>query len=252
MLHLLNEAQNGRFQYDEDQERDDVGELSSNGPRPEISDDDVAMELMGLMSANFDMYGILTCNTIYEIALHQDVQDRLTKEIDETWKRCEGDLTYEEFKNMKYLDMVYNECLRMRSPLMSLDRSVTKPYVIEPVLPHEKPLHLKPGQDITIPIHCFTRDERFFENPLKFDPERFSDERKASILQHTFIPFGCGPRMCVAYRMVALQVKFILFHLLLRFRFVPTEKTVIPFPEGKRHNVMTSEHGYWLGLQPRD
>ncbi|KAB0794213.1 hypothetical protein PPYR_13833 [Photinus pyralis] len=254
MLHLLNEAQKGRLQYDKDDQEDkqDVGELVTGQGYGEISDDDVAMELMGLFLANFDMYGLLVCNSLYEIALHQDVQEKLFREIDEMWQSCDGNLTYEDFKKMKYLDMVYNECLRFRSPLMALDRCVTKPYTIPPVLPHEKPLHLKPGQDITIPIYCFSRDEKFYENPNKFDPERFSAEHKSSIDPHTFIPFGCGPRMCVAYRLVALQTKFIMFHLLLRFRLVPTEKTIIPFPEGKKHNILSSEQGYWVGLKSRD
>lgn len=48
-----------------------------------------------------------------------------------------------------------------------------------------------------IPIMAIHRDPQYFENPLKFDPERFSDENKHNIKPFTYIPFGLGPRNCI-------------------------------------------------------
>lgn len=41
------------------------------------------------------------------------------------------------------------------------------------------------------------RDPDHFPNPMKFDPDRFSDERKGSIKPYTYFPFGEGKRACI-------------------------------------------------------
>jgi cytochrome P450 family 9 len=48
-----------------------------------------------------------------------------------------------------------------------------------------------------IPAWSFHRDPQFFPDPLKFDPERFSEENKHNIQPFTYMPFGLGPRNCI-------------------------------------------------------
>jgi Fe-S cluster biogenesis protein NfuA len=43
---------------------------------------------------------------MYELSLHQDIQDRLRKEIDDVLQKHDGKLTYEGIQEMKYLDKV--------------------------------------------------------------------------------------------------------------------------------------------------
>jgi len=43
---------------------------------------------------------------LYELSLHQDIQDRVRKEIDVVLQKHEGKLTYESIKEMEYLDKV--------------------------------------------------------------------------------------------------------------------------------------------------
>ena len=46
------------------------------------------------------------------------------------------------------------------------------------------------GQILSIPIYAFHRNPEFFPEPLKFDPERFSDENRANIDPDAYLPFG--------------------------------------------------------------
>jgi cytochrome P450 len=41
------------------------------------------------------------------------------------------------------------------------------------------------------------RDPRYFPDPLRFDPERFSPEAKARRARFTYFPFGAGARQCI-------------------------------------------------------
>lgn len=50
---------------------------------------------------------------------------------------------------------------------------------------------------IWIPVAGIHRDEQYYPNSLKFDPERFSDENKNKIQPFTYLPFGSGPRNCI-------------------------------------------------------
>lgn len=50
---------------------------------------------------------------------------------------------------------------------------------------------------IVIPVWSLHHDPQYFPDPDKFDPERFSQENRDSIVPYTYLPFGEGPRMCI-------------------------------------------------------
>lgn len=69
-------------------------------------------------------------------------------------------------------------------------------------LPHPKDVNKKPvqipkGTPIIIPIYGLHSDEKYFPDPEKFDPDRFSKENSGMITKYTFMPFGEGPRICL-------------------------------------------------------
>lgn len=77
------------------------------------------------------------------------------------------------------------------------DRKAVKPYTIQPKSSSEKPLHLDAGTVAMMPLFMMQRDEKYFPDPEKFDPERFNDENKNKIVGGTYFPFGIGPRSCI-------------------------------------------------------
>ncbi|XP_043504588.1 cytochrome P450 6k1-like [Polistes fuscatus] len=138
------------------------------------------------------------CYALAELARESKLQDRLRTEIRETLK-SDG-FTYETVQKMKYLHQVISETLRLHPPAPIIDRVATKDYVI-------------PGTNVLIekgtPVYAVLTgihvDPKYFPDPLRFDPDRFSDERKADILPYTYMPFGDGPRVCIAQRVGMLQ-----------------------------------------------
>lgn len=72
-----------------------------------------------------------------------------------------------------------------------------KEYTIEPIKPTEQPLTISEGMPVFIPIRAIHYDPKYFPNPDRFDPERFSEENKHSIVPGSYIPFGIGPRNCI-------------------------------------------------------
>lgn len=151
---------------------------------------------------------------------------------------------------MKYLDMVVSETLRKWPPAVVTDRKCTKEYLLKSNDGND--VLLKRGDEIYIPIFNIHRDPTFYENPEKFDPERFSDENKRLIQPSTYLPFGLGPRNCIGSRLALMETKAIIFNVLSRFSIVRSENTQDPLQVQK--NVLLalqSEKGLFVRFNPR-
>lgn len=82
--------------------------------------------------------------------------------------------------------------MRMYPADYATPRICTKPYRIPGTN-----IVLEKGTEVLIPGFCLSRDPKYHEDPLKFDPERFSKDNKANIVPGTYLPFGDGPRKCI-------------------------------------------------------
>ncbi|KAL3273893.1 hypothetical protein HHI36_015317 [Cryptolaemus montrouzieri] len=252
MIGLLIEAKHGQ-QKEIQTEEASVGEAKEqqkNENNFELTDFDIASQVFIFFFSGFESVSSSMCFTAHELASNPDVQRRLIEEIDEN-RTASGTPTYEAICNMTYLDMVVKEIMRKYPIIIATDRVVTKPYTIEPKLPGEKPVHLEPGENVLIPIMAIHYDPKNFENPDKFDPERFSPENKKDMDPYSYIPFGVGPRNCIGYRFAILEIKVIIFYLLSYFEIVPVEKTNIPVKLCKEDLNLASENGFPLGLRRR-
>lgn len=78
---------------------------------------------------------------------------------------------------------------------MLSDRQCVKPYELTDET--GRTYKLNKGDGIWIPVIGIHRDPEFYPDPNRFDPERFSEERKGSIKPFTYLPFGSGPRNCI-------------------------------------------------------
>jgi len=214
-----------------------------------LTNDEITGQAIIFFFAGFDTISTGLCFGSHELALSKDVQEKLREEIRETHKETKGQLTYESLQKMKYMDMVFTEILRKWPPVVTIDRVCTKPYTIEPVYPDETPVHLIVGDLLALPMHGLHRDPKYYPEPEKFNPERFSEENKDSITPYTYIPFGSGPRNCIGSRFAILEAKALLYHLLLNFEIVTIPRTQIPLKLNTASFQHGSERGFWLGLK---
>lgn len=80
---------------------------------------------------------------------------------------------------------------------------------------------IEKGVEIFIPIMSMQRDEKYYPNPMKFDPERFNKVNSAGKNQVTqpYMPFGDGPRNCIGMRLGKMQTKVGLLLMMKQFKF---------------------------------
>lgn len=75
-----------------------------------------------------------------------------------------------------------------------LARQCTKDYTFSDTNAN---VFIKKNTNVFIPVIGIHNDPRYFPNPDKFDPDRFTAEEKAKRDKFLHIPFGEGPRMCI-------------------------------------------------------
>ena len=125
----------------------------------------------------------------------------------------------------EYLDKFVTELMR-RYPVGSggISRTCTKDYTLPGT-----GLTIRRGQEVQISAMGIHLDERYYPDPEKFDPERFSRgaavEGRASRHPMSYLSFGQGPRKCFGGRFAILEIKVALVRVLREFDIVRGEDT---------------------------
>jgi cytochrome P450 len=70
-----------------------------------------------------------------------------------------------------------------------------------------------------MPIWYFHRSEKYWEEPLKFKPERFGPEFRNNIDRNVYFPFGGGQRFCIGNNFALMEMQIILIQLYRRYKF---------------------------------
>jgi cytochrome P450 family 6 len=129
--------------------------------------------------------------TLYELTQNQELMNRANEDVQQILDKCDRKLTYESIMEMKFVDLCVKETLRKYPGLPILNRECTKDYNI----PGSKQMIPK-GTPVIVSLLGIHRDEQFFPNPEKYDPDRFTEEKRAYD-EDMYMPFGAGPRNCI-------------------------------------------------------
>lgn len=152
--------------------------------------------------------------TLAELAKRPDIQKRMREEIKEKLEKY--GMTYEGVQDMKYLFQVVSEVLRLYPPAPLIERTAIEDYKIQ-----GSDLVIKKGTPVYVALYGLHRDPKYHPDPTRFDPDRFSDERKNDMLPCTYMPFGDGPRNCVGLRVGLLQIAVGLITILRDYEISP-------------------------------
>lgn len=215
-----------------------------------ISIDDMVGQAFIFFLAGFDTSATLMCLACHELAANPEIQERLRAEIDENLTENE-EITYESLVGLKYLDMILSETLRLYPPAVLSDRVCVKEFDLPPPKEGYPPCRVTPGMALFIPIMGFHSDSQYFENPDKFDPERFNDENKLRVNQFAYIPFGLGPRKCIGNRFALMETKILIIRILQKYEIEFTSKSEHPLIFSKKNFQLVSDAGFWLRFKDR-
>ena len=97
------------------------------------------------------------------------------------------------------------------------------------------------GLNIQIPIYAIHHDPKIWPEPEKFDPYRFTSEEKAKHGPYDWIPFGSGPRNCIAMSLAQVELKIGVAYLIRVFKFVRCDKTQVSCARTDQINTTASD-----------
>ncbi|KAL4714908.1 hypothetical protein ACJJTC_014279 [Scirpophaga incertulas] len=255
MIQLLMEASKGSLKSTDVSNNEEVGfavaeeTLSHQTQVNKWTVDDLVGQVFLFFSAGFETTASTLVMCIHELALNPNAQEKLYQEVQNFQEKNE--LTYENIGQLKYLDCVLNETLRKWSPAIIMDRVCVKPYELPPPREGGKPYMLKPGDIVYNMVNAVQMDPKYYPEPTKFDPDRFSDENKKNIAPFTFSPFGAGPRVCIGSRFALLELKVLLYYIVLNFNIQKSENTSTNIKLRTEGFVIRSEKGTWVKFQKR-
>ncbi|KAK1122061.1 hypothetical protein K0M31_009905 [Melipona bicolor] len=209
----------------------------------ELTDTLLAAQAFVFFIAGFETSSSTMGHALYELAQHQDVQDKLRQEIRDTYKKNGGTLTYADIKEMKYMDKVFKETLRKYPVLAMLTRQAMENYTFKGTK-----ITIPKGMKIGVPVYGIQADPDIYPEPEKFDPERFEDDAVVARHPMSFLPFGDGPRNCIGGRFAHIQSKVGLTTILRNHKFDVCEKTTIPYEPDKRTFVLSLKGGVNLKI----
>jgi cytochrome P450 len=145
--------------------------------------------------------------TLFLLAQHPDVLARLSHELQ---TQVAGDVpTLEELEQLKYLDAVIRESMRIL-PASSYSQRVTAAAV------SLGPLQLTPGTPVIFSQFITHHRADLYEQPDRFMPERWE---RITPSPYAYLPFGAGPRMCIGAPLAIVEIRTALVIMLKRFHF---------------------------------
>lgn len=176
-----------------------------------FTEDEIREEVNTFMIGGFDTTATAAAFAVHLLGNHPDAQAKVHDEIDKVFGTDRTrPATTDDLRQLKYLECVVKETLRLYPPIPVIARNIDEDITIgKQIIPK--------GTVSIVMIYFLHRHPRFFENPDAFMPERFLE---SSTEKHPFlyIPFAGGARNCIGQKFAQLEDKILLSHILRHFR----------------------------------
>ena len=176
-----------------------------------MSDRQLRDEMMTLFLAGHETTANALTWTWYMLSQHPDVATKLSDEL----RRVLGGRAPQaaDLHLLPYTEMVVHESLRMYPAAPGFAR---EPIEDVRIGGYEIPR----GSLIAVNTYALHRDPVFFEDPERFDPERFAAGWEARIPRYAYLPFGSGPRVCIGNGFAMMEARLIVATLAQRWQFL--------------------------------
>jgi cytochrome P450 family 4 len=157
-----------------------------------LTDEEIKEEVDTFMFEGHDTTTGAICFTVYLLSRYPRVQDKLFEELRHALgENQQTGVTYRNLQNLKYLELVIKESLRLYPPVPIIGRIVQEDVNLNGRV---IPAHSK----FNIGIYHMHRDPDLFPNPEQFLPERFDLDNTLELANpYVFVPFSAGPRNCI-------------------------------------------------------
>lgn len=166
-----------------------------------MTDRQLRDEIITILLAGHETTALGLTWTWYFLSQHPQVLQKMRQELDEV---LGGRLpTVEDFPRLEYTRHVFEEALRFYPPAWTIGRGA---FQEDEICGYRIPS----GAIVQVSIHTLHHDERFWQDPERFDPERFTPQNSSSRHKFAYLPFSTGPRKCIGDQFALTEAVLIL------------------------------------------
>ncbi|XP_075972264.1 cytochrome P450 4g15-like [Anticarsia gemmatalis] len=218
-------------------------ESAQNGTL-QLTDHEIKEEVDTIMFEGHDTTAAGSSFVLCLLGIHKEIQNKVYNELYEIFGDSDRPVTFADTLEMKYLERVILESLRMYPPVPIIARKLNRDVKIVTnnyVLPK--------GSTVVVGTYKIHRSTKYYKDPDTFNPDNFLPENTSNRHYYSYIPFSAGPRSCVGRKYALLKLKILLATILRNY------KCVSEVPESefklKADIILKRADGFRLKIEPR-
>jgi cytochrome P450 len=188
-----------------------------------MTDDQLRDEIMTLFMAGHETTANALCWTWYLLAQNPEAKQKLHAELDGILQGAPPSLA--DLPRLPFTEMVVKESMRLYPPAWGIGRRAIQDFELNGY-------RIPAGTNVFLMQWLTHRDERFFPDPERFEPERWRDDpiRCGKLPRFAYFPFGGGPRVCIGAGFAMMEAVLLLATIAQRYSFsLPPSSKVTPF-----------------------
>ena len=226
-------------------------EAEERPDRPGISTQQIYDEVITLLLTGHETTANALAWAWHLLSHHPEEYERLLAEVDALLgprdstpgaRDSVGTLTAADVASLPYARRVFTEAMRLYPPAYAIGREAVADHRVGD-------FEVPAGTTVYMSQYVMHRDPRFYEDPDRFDPDRWLPERSEGRPKWAYFPFGGGPRGCIGEPFSWLEGVLILAGLSYVWRFRPAVDK--PAPVAQPLISLRPRDGVWLVADDR-
>jgi cytochrome P450 len=205
-----------------------------------MNDQQVRDEAMTILLAGHETTANALTWTWFLLSGAPDVEHRLHEELDRVLR---GRIPrIDDIGALGFVERIVTESMRLYPPAWLIGRRALGEYPIGDYVAQPRTIFLASP-------YVLHRDSRYFPNPERFWPDRWTPEFRAALPPFAYFPFGGGPRRCIGESFAWMELVLVVATIAQRwsFRLVPSPP-VVPQPVV----TLRTKHGVRMVPEVRD
>ena len=174
-----------------------------------MDDQQLRDEVMTLFLAGHETTALTLAWSWYLLGGNPEAEKKFHAELDEMLGN--RDATFADLSRLNYTEQIVKESMRLYPPAYGLGREAVTGCEIGGY-------YVPPGAQVFMFQWATHRDARFFDEPLRFKPERWTAEFESQLPKYAYFPFGAGPRVCIGASFAMMEMILVLATIGRRFR----------------------------------
>jgi cytochrome P450 len=205
----------------------------------QMTDQQLRDEVMTLFLAGHETTALTLSWCWYLLGLDAEAERKFHEELDTVLSGRAP--TFSDLPNLKYTEKIAKESMRLYPPAFGVGRQAIEDCEIG-------------GFKIPAKAQVFAfqwvtqRDRRYFDDPERFNPDRWTEELNQTLPKYAYFPFGGGPRICVGNTFAMMEIVLVMAAIGQKFRLTLAKDQKVEILPAMS---LRPKHGINVVIEPR-